>query len=64
MTFFSLVLTHRISKEKGDTKQASQEKWVILPLFSLVVVMVVLTARKIYDRWRRQQVEIKIDEIV
>jgi len=27
-------------------------------------VMVALTAKKIYGRWKRQQVDIKIDEIV
>ena len=58
------MLTHQMSKEKGDAKELNQEKWVILPLFSLVLVMVALTIRKIYDRWKRQQVEIKIDEIV
>ena len=30
----------------------------------LAQVMVALTAKKIYGRWKRQQVEIKIDEIV
>lgn len=64
MTIFSLVLTHKIHKEKGHEKEARQEMWIILPLFSLVMVMVLLTARKIYERWKRQQVEIKIDQIV
>lgn len=68
MMIFSLVLTHRLSRESGgkakNAIEGSDEKWIILPLFSLVMVMVALTARKIYQRWKRQQVVIKIDEIV
>jgi hypothetical protein len=41
MTIFSLVLTHRISQAEGGkhAEEAAQEKWIILPLFSLVMVM-------------------------
>ena len=61
MMVFSLYLTHTMAK---TSEEAKQEKWLVWPMFSVVMVMVFFTFRKIYERWKRQQYQVRIDDIV